>query len=86
METFNEFITEKWNGSSSTFKQCDLVKVIREKLKLKPNDHVIFDKHWLDVEDIFRDAGWRVYYDKPGYNETYDATFEFKIFKDRRKG
>lgn len=87
LETFNEFIAEKWNGSSSTFKQKDLVKVIKEKLEIKDeDDKIIFDKHWLDVEDIFREAGWKVYYDKPAYNETYDATFEFKIFKDRRKG
>ena len=25
----------------------------------------IFRRHWLDIEDIYRDAGWQVTYDKP---------------------
>ena|SRR5258706_447572 len=38
----------------------------------------IFDKGWLDIESHFRDAGWEVKYDKPGYNEIYAARFYFK--------
>jgi len=37
----------------------------------------IFDNHWLDVEPIFEDCGWKVEYDKPGFNENYPATFKF---------
>ena len=37
----------------------------------------IFKKGWLDIEDIYRAAGWEVEYDKPGYNETYEPTFTF---------
>lgn len=37
----------------------------------------IFDNCWLDVEDIFEEVGWKVVYDKPGYNESYPANFEF---------
>jgi len=38
----------------------------------------IFDRGWLDVEDLYRISGWRVEYHKPGYNETYEPTFEFQ--------
>lgn len=38
----------------------------------------LFDLGHLDVEDVYRDAGWKVTYDKPGYNETYSATFTFE--------
>lgn len=31
------------------------------------------DHGWLDLEDIYRDEGWTVEYDSPGYNETYEA-------------
>ena len=41
----------------------------------------IFDNHWLDVEDIYREQGWDVKYDKPAYNETYDAYFVFSVKK-----
>lgn len=39
----------------------------------------IFAKGWLDVEQLFRDNGWTVSYDKPGYNEFYEAYFEFSF-------
>ena len=47
--------------------------------KLKRAD--VFSNHWLDVEDIYREQGWNVEYDKPTYNETYDAYFVFSVKK-----
>lgn len=41
------------------------------------------EDHQLDFEDVFRKAGWSVSYDKPGYNESYEASFEFK---NKKKG
>jgi hypothetical protein len=38
----------------------------------------VFDNNWLDVEDIFRKAGWKVNYEKPAYNESYPASFKFQ--------
>lgn len=40
--------------------------------------HQVFEKHWLDIETAYRQAGWEVEYDKPAYNETYGASWEFK--------
>lgn len=37
----------------------------------------IYEKCWLDVEPAYEAAGWRVTYDKPGYNESYDASWTF---------
>lgn len=37
----------------------------------------IYDKNWLDFEPAYREAGWRVTYDKPGYNEDYRAHWVF---------
>jgi hypothetical protein len=45
------------------------------------NRNEIFKKGWLDVEEIYGKAGWKVEYDKPGYNEDYAAHF---IFTNRR--
>jgi hypothetical protein len=39
---------------------------------------VIFDKHYLDVEDIYRGVGWIVEYDRPGYSEGYEPYFTFR--------
>ena len=35
-------------------------------------------KGWFDLEDIFRDKGWKVEFDRPGYNESYSPKFTFK--------
>lgn len=36
---------------------------------------------YLDIEDVYRAEGWRVKYDQPGFNETYEA---FYVFSKRR--
>lgn len=74
---FNKCIAQNWEGSYSIFTQDEVIAEIlsgREPLTRQ----VIFKKNWLDVELIYMDAGWWVQYDKPGYNETYKATFEFR--------
>lgn len=38
----------------------------------------IYANHWLDFENIYRNAGYEVIYDHPGYNETYKPVFHFK--------
>jgi hypothetical protein len=37
----------------------------------------MYDKGWMDVEDVYQKAGWEVEFDKPGYNEDYEANFKF---------
>lgn len=37
----------------------------------------VFDRGWLDFEPLFRRAGWKVDYDRPGYNESYEAHWIF---------
>ena len=39
---------------------------------------VLFENHYLDVEELYRQEGWLVTHDKPGYDETYPATFTFE--------
>ncbi len=75
IEAFNELIAKKWNGTLAIIKQNEIVELVGAKLSL---DSVRpFDRNWLNVEDIFRDVGWMVVYDKPGFNEQYGATYTF---------
>ncbi len=76
IECFNEAILEKWNGDKAVVKQKDVIVKIIERTGIPKRD--LYDKHYLDVEPIFIEAGWKVEYDKPAYNENYDAYFEFK--------
>jgi hypothetical protein len=74
IESFNELIVENFCNGSATVTQPDVVKRMIEK-GLTSSD--IFKNGWLDVEGIFEAGGWEVNYDKPGYNESYEANFTF---------
>lgn len=73
---FNEMIVENWRGSYAHVDQNAVVNRIAERMMVSRSH--IFDRGWLDVEQLFRNAGWKVMYDKPGYCESYDAYFEFR--------
>lgn len=77
IEAFNELIAENLNGLSSKFTQDAVVS--RIMLKLDIPRAKIFNNKWLDIERTFEKAGWKVIYDKPGFCETYDASFEFRV-------
>ena len=77
MLSFNELIAEKFSNGRAVVKQDDVIARILGKMETSRDE--IFKNHWLDVEKIYRKAGWKVDYDKPGYNETYDAYFEFVL-------
>lgn len=83
IESFNELIAKHFDGSSSTIKQDEVMSVILSKMPEGSKRQDVYDNNWLDVEDIFRAAGWQVTYDKPGYNESYPATFEFSPKRKR---
>lgn len=54
------------------------------QVPLTPQD--VYNRGWLDVESVYRNAGWTVNYDKPGYNESYEAFFVFKKRSSRGHG
>ena len=75
IDSFNELIAEKWDGRAARVMQPDVVTLIKNKLDCDSDR--VFDSHWLDVEDIYREIGWNVAYDKPGYDESFEAYFTF---------
>lgn len=76
LEEWNNAIATNWSGTEAIVKQNDIVRAIVHRMGVKR--HEVFDRRWLDIEPIYRQAGWTVVYDKPGYNETYEAFFLFK--------
>lgn len=71
---FNALIAQNLYNGRSRVKQNDVVEILVQQGFDKSE---IFKKHWLDVEDGYRKAGWKVEYDKPAYNESYDPSFRF---------
>jgi hypothetical protein len=80
IQAVNELLSMKWNGTSATLRQDDIMaryfKIIGKENDRANRDEV-FDKHMLDFEHAYRSLGWKVYYDRPAYNESYEPTYEF---------
>lgn len=72
---FNKLIAEKMSGDTAVVRQADVVNEIVATSGLTKQD--IFHGKYLDVEELFADAGWKVRYTKPAYCETFEAYFEF---------
>ena len=76
-DAFNELIAKNWDGHSATVLQDDVAALIISKFASPVNPYA---EHWLDIEDIYRNEGWIVEYDKPGWNEDYSgASFKFSV-------
>ncbi len=73
----NHLIAEKWehNTRSALVYQDDIINDITSTLGISRNE--VFSSGYLNFEDVYKDAGWRVLYDSPGYNESYRAYFKF---------
>jgi len=76
---FSDCIAITWDGRSSVVKQRDVVGRIAAAMSITTAE--VVQRHYLDVEEAYRAHGWDVEYDKPGYNETYEATFRFTTGK-----
>jgi|SRR5215217_7160976 len=74
-DVFNEAIAGSMNGKSARVMQNSVAKKIADRLGIER--HAVFENNYLDVEEAYRSAGWEVHYDKPGYNESYEAVFVF---------
>ena len=93
-DAFNELIAANFTAGSATVKQKHVIERILAKANEGISDDEIdgeiagsgrslsrgqiFDRGYLNVEEVYREQGWKVTYDKPTYYENYDAYFEFR--------
>lgn len=75
IEIFNRLIEQGWNGHRSVVNQRDAADRISTAMEIELGE--VFARGLLDVEDTYRQAGWNVVYDKPGFNESYKPHFIF---------
>lgn len=76
-DVFNELIAADFSGSVATVKQNAVIeRILADQIDL--DRQTIFSRGWLNIEDVYEQAGWKVVYDKPYYNETYEAYWMFK--------
>lgn len=60
IESVNECIKKNYRKNSFIITQHKLVDEILKHYTTFP--HTIFDNHWLDIEETYRKAGWKVEY------------------------
>lgn len=89
IEAVNRLLVRNMRNGRAMIKQATIIEtalrlmheehhVLAESSILMVTEKDFYDNGWLDFEPIFRAAGWKVTYDKPGYNETYEAYFKFE--------
>lgn len=80
IEAVNELLAKHWNGYSSTLKISEVVDEAGSKMQTNRSPNLGKDfasQGWLDFEPIFEAKGWKVTFDRPAYNETYEASWRF---------
>ena len=78
IESVNALIAANYTNGRANFTQKAVISEMLERAGGKLKRTEIFEKGYLNFEEIYRDRGWKVEYDKPAYYETYDANFTFR--------
>jgi hypothetical protein len=76
IEVFNKQIASRWDGYSAKIMQKDVLVKLQEALDMSWEN--IMAERYLEIEDIYREAGWRVEYEKPDFNGAGEAYFTFR--------
>lgn len=77
IKVVNELLRQHFDGSTAVILQLDILSGF---LALEPEytSRRVFDEKLMDFEAVYRQQGWLVAYEKPGYNERGSAFFTFK--------
>ena len=79
LRAFNDLIAERFTGGRAQIKQDEAIARIQFYSGYVLDRQEIFNKGYLNIEEVYREKGWKVDYDKPGYNESYGAFWVFKV-------
>lgn len=74
----NSLISNRYRGGSFSIKREEIVKKIIETCPRALEREEIFEKQWLDFENLYRQAGWKVNYVTPERGESFDEYFNFE--------
>lgn len=71
----NDLLAKKYRKGAIILRIGEVQTAIVAEMKLLDKSQIV--QHWLDFEEIYRKQGWKVVYDGPGYNESYEGYYEF---------
>jgi hypothetical protein len=76
LAAFNKLILLHWEGTYAEFPATDVLPAVsRENSSLAPG---LVSAAIAGIAPAYRAAGWSVTFDRPGYNETYEAHWIFR--------
>jgi hypothetical protein len=79
IKAVNELLVARFGVSLSAL-VLDLGDVVTAAIAIDPSltAEALYKNHWLDIEPTFRRAGWKVRFEKPGFNESGSQCFIFE--------
>lgn len=84
IEAVNKLLAMRFDGGPCVIRQDEVIAIatqIGARASSLDRSH-FFTNHWLDFEPIYQARGWKVTYDKPGYNESYEPSWSFEPQRD----
>lgn len=82
VDAFNYLIKKNLRNGEAIVMQDEVADKIAKRLMISRDE--VFKRRYLDVESVFREAGWIVYYEKPSFGETHKPFFKFSYSKDKK--
>lgn len=76
LHVFNDLIVEKYNSEFNISQDEAIDRILEKMPHLKR--HEIFERNWLDIEDMYSAAGWHIDFEKPDRGETFSAYWTFR--------
>jgi hypothetical protein len=77
VETFNELLAKKFDGTSATIKHKELLSALNLK---GVETKVVTEQNWLfQTKELYQIAGWKVVFQSPGWDDNFDSYFHFKL-------
>lgn len=73
-DVVNSLIIKTWSRGSAKVYLDDVYSELR---KLGMDTQEVFNNGWLNFEEAYRDAGWAVSFESPGFNEQGSAGWMF---------
>jgi uncharacterized membrane-anchored protein len=77
IEAMNELLVQKLHDNHATIYIEEIIEKALERAPFGVTREDLFKQRMLDIENTYRNAGWKVVFDKPGFNESYEANFKF---------
>ena len=76
IEAFNELIAQKFDGRTAVIMFDEAFRAVAERMRCSVTT-VESNAWWMNVEELYRQSGWRVDVDSPAFNETYKGSYKF---------